>query len=66
MTRDLQIYNCQKIGHLAHNCPEPCKQCAWNDVSEVDISDLVTKAINAAFDAQEKRGEAKEEAKVDF
>ena len=45
-----KCYNCQKIGHLAHNCLEPRRQCAWNDVSEVDISDLVAKAVNAALD----------------
>ena len=38
----------------------------WNDISEVDISDLVAKAINTALNTQEKKGKAKEEAKVDF
>ena len=61
-----KCYNCQKIRHLTHNCPEPCKQCAWNNISEVDISDLIAKAINTTLNAQEKREEAKEEAKVDF
>ena len=46
-----KCYNCQKIGHLAHNCLEPHKQCTWNDISEVDILDLVAKAMNAALDA---------------
>ena len=61
-----KCYNCQKIGHLTHNCPVPHKQCAQNDISEVDISDLVAKAINATLNTREKRGEAKAEAKVDF
>ena len=43
-------YNCQKIGHLAHNCPEPHRQHAQNDISEVDILDLVAKAVNTALD----------------
>ena len=46
-----KCYNCQKIGHLAHNFPEPHRQPAQNDISEVDISDLVAKAVNAALDA---------------
>ena len=41
-------------------------QTAWNDISEVDISDLVAKAINATLNAQETKGKAKEEAKADF
>ena len=45
-----KCYNCQKIGRLAHNYPEPRRQRAWNDISEVDISDLVTKAVNATLD----------------
>ena len=61
-----KCYNCQKIGHLAHNCPEPHRQHTWNNISEVDISDLVTKAVNATLDAQETKGKAKEEAKADF
>ena len=32
----------------------------------MDISDLVAKAINITLDTQEKRGEAKKEAKADF
>ena len=54
-----KCYNCQKIGHLAHNCPEPHRQHARNDISEVDISDLVTKTVNAALDTQEKKGKGK-------
>ena len=61
-----KCYNCQKIGHLTHNCLEPHRQCAQNNISEVDISDLVAKAVNAALDARETKGKAKEEAKVDF
>ena len=61
-----KCYNCQKIGHLAHNCPEPHRQCAHNDFSEVDISDLVAKAVNTALNTQETKGKAKEEAKADF
>ena len=51
---------------LAHNCPEPRRQCARNDISEVDISDLVAKAVNAALNAQETKGKANEETKADF
>ena len=61
-----KCYNCQNIGHLAHNCLESRRQRARNDISEVDISDLVTKAINATLDARETKGKAKEEAKADF
>ena len=62
----LKCYNCQQIGHLAHNFPEPHKQCAQNDISEVDISYLIAKAVNTTLNTQEKKAEAKEEAKVDF
>ena len=69
-TRDLQMlqvtYNCQKIGHLANNCLEPHRQRARNDISEVDISDLVAKTVNTALNARETKGKAKEEAKADF
>ena len=46
-----KCYNCQKIGHLTNNCLEPHRQCAQNDISDVDISDLVAKAVNATLDA---------------
>ena len=50
-----KCYNCQKIGHLAHNCPEPRRQRARNDISEVDISDLVAKAVNTTLNARETK-----------
>ena len=61
-----KCYNCQKIGHLTHNCPEPRRQRARNDISEVDILDLVAKAVNATLNTRETKGKAKEEAKADF
>ena len=61
-----KCYNCQKIGHLTHNCLEPRRQRARNDISEVDILDLVAKAVNTALNARETKGKAKEEAKADF
>ena len=38
-----KYYNCQKIGHLTNNYPEPHKQHSWNDFSEKDISDIIAK-----------------------
>ena len=61
-----KCYNCQKIRHLANNCPEPRKQHTQNDFLERDISDLVAKAIATTLDEQDKRKEVKEEAKTDF
>ena len=61
-----KCYNCQKIGHLTCNCPEPRRQHAQNDISEVDILDLVAKAVNATLDTRETKGKVNEETKVDF
>jgi len=61
-----KCYNCQKIRHLANNCPEPHKQHARNEFSEKDISDIITKAIATALDDREKQKETKADAKVDF
>ena len=58
-----KCYNCQKIRHLANNCLEPHKQRAQNDFLEMDILDLVAKAVATALDEWDKRKEAKEEAK---
>ena len=61
-----KCYNCQKIGHLANNCPEPRKQRAWNDFLEKVISDIIAKAIATALDDWEKQKEAKADVKMDF
>ena len=61
-----KCYNCQKIGHLANNFPEPHKQRARNDFSEKDISDIIAKAIATALNDWEKQKEAKADIKMDF
>ena len=61
-----KCYNCQKVRHLANNCPEPRKQRARNDFSEKDISDIIAKAIATALDDREKQKEAKVDVKTDF
>ena len=59
-------YNCHKVGHIAPNCPKPRKQRIRNNAIDVDISDLVAKAVTAALDARDKKGEAMEAVKRDF
>ena len=61
-----KCYNCQKIRHLANNCPEPHKQHAQNDFSEKDITDIITKTVATALDDQEKQKEVKADVKTDF
>ena len=61
-----KCYNCQKIGHLANNFPEPHKQWARNDFLEMDISDIITKAIATTLDDWEKQKEVKTDVKTDF
>ena len=61
-----KCYNCQKIGHLANNYPEPHKQWAQNNFSEKDISDIITKAIATTLDDRERQKEAKTDVKTDF
>ena len=54
------------MGHLANNCPEPRKQQARNDFSEMDVLNIINKAIATALDEQEKQKEAKTDVKTDF
>ena len=61
-----KCYNCQKIGDLVNNCPEPRKQRFRNDFSEKDILDIIAKAIATALDDWEKQKGAKADVKTDF
>ena len=61
-----KCYNCQKIGHLTNNYPEPCKQHAQNDFLEKDILDIIAKAIATTLNDQEKQRDTKADAKADF
>ena len=61
-----KCYNCQKIGHLVSNCPEPRKQWVRNDFSGMDISDIIAKAIATTLDDREKQKEVKMDVKTDF
>jgi len=59
-------YNCHKVGHIALNCPKPQRQCVQNNATDINISDLVAKAVTAALDAWDKKEGAKEQVKGDF
>jgi len=60
-------YNCQKPGPISPNCPEPQKHHVQGTATEIDIQDIVMKAVVAALGARDNEGtKAKEEAKGDF
>ena len=60
-------YNCNKLGHISPNCLEPRKQHVRGAVAEVDIQDLVAKAVSTALDVWNKaKAETKEGEKGDF
>ena len=66
-TETRTCYNCNKPGHILPNCLEPRKQRVCRAIMEVDIQDLVAKAVSAALDAWDKaKAETKEEVKGDF
>ena len=60
-------YNCNKPGHISPNCPEPRKQHMCRAITEVDIQDLIAKAVSATLDVWDKvEAETKEGVKGDF
>ena len=46
-------YNCRKLGHIAPNCPEPCRERVRSNLTQADIVGMISESVAAALDAQD-------------
>jgi len=61
------VIRCDKTWEKYSSWQEPQKHCLWGATTEIDIQDIVVKAVVVALEAWDNKGTgAKEEVKGDF